>query len=234
MKQNGLYLFALLLAVALCLTACGEKGQIAEETAPAEILSGNAGQNTVSASDTVSLQGGVNVTEAFAYTGPYVEDGSDAACDGICAVRIENTSGRHYQYLRFLLKTEDGDYTFTATTLFAGARMTVLCEEKRAYAGGGILSAEVLSITPFAETPSVHLDTLRITVTDGFVTVQNLTEQALRDVCIYYKAMDGDEYLGGITYRAAVGEIPGGGIRQQAASHMRPDTVRVVFAAYQG
>ena len=175
---------------------------------------------------------GLYVTDVFSYSGPYLEDGSNEECKKICAVRLFNSSEKHYQYLKFELETKGGTYTFTASTLFAGAEMTVLSEGRAAFKRGKPISANVLAVIEFTETPSVHTDTLEITYTDGFINVKNLTNGTLKNVYVYFKETDKNGYLGGITYRTRLGDIPAGEIVQARAANIHNETSRIVFADY--
>ena len=236
MKKNLICLLCLMLSLLAALSACSKgDGGTADETDETNTgTTAPAGSGTLrpASEDGAGLPDGVTIEEIFSYSGAYVEDGGNAACESICAVRLYNASQVHYQYLRFSLETSGGIYTFAASTLFAGARMTVLCEEKAPFAGNEVLSAELLSSVPFRETPSVHTDTLEISYSDGFINVKNLTDAALSNVYVYFKDTDDYGYLGGITYRVSFGEIPPGEIVQSGASNMRRATCRVVFAAY--
>ena len=242
MKRRLLGFFGLLLALTVCFSGCSGKNSIAtpsDGTADGQTAQNDTGADAeTTANDALPLTDGslltegLYVREVFSYTGAYVEDGKNEPCEDICAVRIENSSKTHYRYLRFSVTTSEDTYTFTATTLFAGARMTVLCEEKAAFAGGDVLSAELLAVTPFDEPPTVHTDTLLITYTEGFINVKNLTEETLSDVYVYFKDTDDYGYLGGITYRTSFGDIPAGETTQCGAVNMHQATGRVVFATY--
>lgn len=178
------------------------------------------------------LTDGVYISGIFAYSGAYVEDGTNAPCENVCAVVLRNDSGVHYQYLTFELETAGGSYAFSASTLFSGAEMTVLCEGAAAFTDDTLVSLRVTALAPFTETPSVHTDTLEITYTDGFINVKNKTDAPLTDVYVYYKNTDENGYLGGITYRAYLGTLNAGELKQARASNMRRETGRVVFATY--
>ena len=183
--------------------------------------------------DAATLADGLIITDIFSYSGAYVEDGKNAACENICAVRLYNGSANHYQYLRFTVETADGViYSFSASTLFANARMTVLSEDKTPYTGEALAASTLLNTAEFAFTPTVHLETVQISLTDGFINVKNLTEAALTNVFVYYKTTDDDGFFGGITYRASLGDIPAGELVQQQAVNIRAETSKVVFVTY--
>ena len=242
MKTRLLRCLCLLLAAVLCLTGCA--GDTDHPDSPSDAPASDAGPvetggddepdrtASAAAADPAVLAEGLTVREVFSYSGAYVEDGGNEPCENICAVRVENNSPRHYRYLRFTVTTVGGSCTFVATTLFAGARMTVLCEEKAAFTDGNIIASAILNEVLFDEPPTVHLDTLRINYTDGFINVKNLTDEALTNVYVYFKDTDEYGYLGGITYRAHFGDLAAGQTAQKSAVNIHRDTGRVVFTTY--
>ena len=186
-----------------------------------------------SQTDAATLADGLSIMKIFSYSGAYVEDGSNDVCEGICAVRLYNSSAEHYQYLRFSVTTADGSrYLFSASTLFANTEMTVLCEEKKPYAEGEIVSSELINLAVFQDAPTVHLETIQITYTDGFINAKNLTDTALTNVYVYYKSTDENGFFGGITYRASFGDIPAGELTQIGSGNIRAQTSKVAFVTY--
>lgn len=181
---------------------------------------------------TFQITDGVYIEELFSYSGEYVEDGSNEACSNIAAVRLVNNSDVHYQYLKFTVRTAEISYSFSATTLFSGARMTVLDQTKTAYADGQIVSVEANSVAPFTSQPTVHLETFEISYLDGIINVKNLTDQDRTDVYVYYKNMDDYGYFGGITYRCPFGTVSGGATVQNSAANLKKDTSRIVFVTF--
>lgn len=187
---------------------------------------------TDTAKNPAELAGGLVITDVFPYSGEYFEDGSDETCEDVCAVRLANDSEEQYQYIRFTLRTAGGSYSFAASTVLPGTKMTVLCEDRAAFTDGEITSSELVTAAPFTEPPSVHADTLSVSWLDGFVNVKNVTGAPVAGVYVYYKNTDAYGFLGGITYRAAVGDIAAGQIAQTAAPHIRKDASQVVFVTY--
>ena len=230
MDKMLLRIIGFLITISLFFTGCGKQsGEPAVTTDAA--LPDDSAQNVTQAGGP-ELADGLFVAEVFSYSGPYVEDGGNEACEGICAVRLFNASPVHYRYLRFAVQTGGGEYTFVATTLFSGAKMTVLCEDKLPFTDGEIISSRILNEVPFEQAPSVHTESLLITYTDGFINVKNLTEAPLADVYVYYKNTDDYGYLGGITYRTSFGEITAGEISQKGAANIHADSGIVVFVTY--
>ena len=234
MKKICAAMICVLLVLApLCLGGCfGGEGP-GSETASDPTASGAVSQPGETASAGAPGAGllteGIYIAEVFSYTGPYVEDGSNEPCRNVCAVRLSNPAGQNCRYLRFTLKTQGGEYAFTATTLLTGTEMTVLCDSKYEYTDSGIVSCEILQYAPFTETPSIMPDKLKLTYTDGFINVQNLTDAEMKNVYVYYKNTDEAGFLGGITYRTPVETLPAGGIAQARAANLHKDTSKILF-----
>lgn len=228
MKKQFFSFFTLMIAAAMLLAGCG-----ARQTDPTtQAVSTPVGPG-YDANGDFALGEDLYITAFYAYSGPYVEDGSDEACEAVAAVRVENRSAKHYQYLTFTLETAGGTCSFSVSTLFAGAVVTALDENKTAFPEGEIRSASIGTLAAFTETPSVHLETLSISYTDGFINVKNLTDAPLSNVYIYYKNLDDTGYFGGITYRASIGDLAADGLQQVPAAHITKDASRVVFATYE-
>ena len=225
--KKQFFLFLILVLAAALLSGCGR-----QPAGPGTLPEAETAVPSGPADGAFALGEDLYITELFSYSGPFVEDGGDGTCEGIAALRLENRSSVHYEYLTVSVETDDGSYTFAASTLFAGASVTVLEKNKSAYTGGGIRAAKIGARAVFADPPTVHLDTLSVSFTDGFVTVKNLTGSAFSNVYVYYKSVDANGFFGGITYRAAVGDLAAGAVLQTPAPHIRKDGSRVVFVVY--
>ncbi len=227
MKKRLFGIFCIVLSLLFCMTACADHGDSQDNSGQSKTADGS------SKTDAMTLADGLYITEIFSYSGAYVEDGSNDVCEDICAVRLLNSSAEHYQYLRFSIKTADGsEYRFAASTLFANATMTVLCEDKAPFSDGEIVSSTLDNCAVFQEAPTVHLETVEITYTDGFINAKNLTNDTLTNVYVYYKNTDDDGFFGGITYRASLGDIPAGELTQVDSGNIHARSSKVVFVTY--
>ena len=221
MKKQFFSFFCIILIFLLLFSGCG-----VHESSPAETTLQPA------ADGAFSLGNDIYIAEMFPYTGPYVKDGSDEACADVAAVRLENRSSQHYEYLTFSVETAGGVYDFSVSTLFAGACVTVLAQNKQEFRDEPILSAEIGALAEFMRQPSIHMETLSVSYTDGFINVKNIGEASLSNVYVYYKTLNETGYLGGITYRAAIGDLAAGAVAQMPAPHMKKEDSWIVFAAY--
>ena len=227
MKKQFFSFLTLIVAAAMLLAGCG-----AQQDDPTTEAAGGPAAQGYDADGAYSLGEDLYITALYAYSGPYVEDGSDEACEAVAAVCVENRSAQHIQYLRFTVETAGGTYSFAVSTLFSGAVVTALDENKTAFSEGEIRAVSVGALAAFTETPSVHLETLSISYTDGFINVKNLTDAPLSNVYVYYKNVDDTGYFGGITYRAFISELDAGALQQTPAAHITKDASRVVFVTY--
>ena len=178
------------------------------------------------------LKEGVYVLELFSFSGQFVEDGSNEDVKKIAAVRIVNTSDVAFQLLDFTLKTEGGKFKFRATTLLPGTRMTVLNSERKQFDGEKIESGKITLEAPFTEAPSIRSDKLKISFTDGFINAQNISDEKLENIYIYYKSTDDYGFFGGITYRVHIEEIEAGNIVQARTKNIRSDSSQIVFVTF--
>ena len=176
---------------------------------------------------------GLAVVSIYAYSGPYVEDGSGEPCENVAAAVIQNDSDRAYEYAVVTVQTEHDTYRFQASTLLPGTVMTVLEAEKKPFQAAKQSSVTVETAAEFAAPPTVHLDTLAISYADGVLNVKNLSEETLRNVTVGYKNEDETGFFGGITYRAKAGDVAPGQTVQIPAPHIRKDSSTVVFADYE-
>ncbi len=106
-RINRLIIFFFLIVIYI--TVCTGCGQVPSSAAQNQTSAQNVSQAPSSfLEQTTELSNGVCIAEVFSYTGPYVEDGSNDPCEGICAVRLYNPTSIHYQYLRFSVETSGG------------------------------------------------------------------------------------------------------------------------------
>ena len=204
----------------------------------AETRNASADDTDTEQTDSISGRGnqlaeGLFIEELFSYSGKYVEDGSNVICEQIAAVRIVNDTDTSYSYLRFSVNSADKKYTFTASTVLADSRMTVLNEEQQSFSDNKIVSCEIEASALFSEEPTVYPDVFSITYIDHFINITNLTDQPIRRIYVYYKNVDAFGLFGGITYRSYFDEIEAGQTLQNRVDNIFKDTSVVLFVTYE-
>ena len=182
-----------------------------------------------------TLSNGCEIAEIKSYNGPFVEDGSDVEKTDVFALVIKNTTGKHFQYMTINLKIGEKDYNFKLTTLFDNSAVTVLESSGAPYNDKKIDTVTLTQSVEFSSDPTVHPKELEITVMDGLMNVKNISGKDITsDIYVYYKLTDGDDWFGGITYRASVnGGLKNGELRQIPANHFKKESCKVVFTEYE-
>lgn len=181
-----------------------------------------------------TLGNGCEIAEIKPYSGPFVEDGSDSEKQNVYALVIKNTTGKNFQYMNLKLTIAGRDYIFKVTTLFDNSAVTVLESTGAQYTQTKADTVELTQSIEFPSSPTVHPKELEITVMDGLMNVKNISGKDIDgNIYVYYKQTDGDDWFGGITYRASAnGGLKSGEIRQIPANHFKKDSCKVVFTEY--
>lgn len=175
---------------------------------------------------------GLKIVNAGAYTGIYMEDGTDEIVTGVLMLTVEHTGSDTIQYAEITLPTENGDACFSLSTLPAGESVVLLEQSRMAHTGREDISAAVAAnVAVFTDALSLHEDTLKLQVLDGAINVTNISgEDISGDVVIYYKNASSDMLYGGITYRVRIeGGIKADEIKQLMGGHFSASGSRIMF-----
>lgn len=223
---------SLLLLLALLLCACSKKTEDPAQSDPASNeTTGTESQSTPL--DGLDLGQGLSVVSAGAYAGLFVEDGTDETVSDVFALQLTNTSETDVQYAHLTLTRGDEVYDFDFSTLPVGKTLQVLEQNRKTLPED--LSGFTPELTLFAafETPmSLHDDVIQLDPADGAITVTNTGEAAVSQLYVYYKTVQNDLLMGGITYRASLGDVAPGETKTAAAAHFTTADSQVLFVTY--
>lgn len=181
---------------------------------------------------TADLGESLQIVNIGAYTGAYVEDGSDEVVSGVLMLVVKNNGQQAIQYAEISLPTENGDAKFTLSTLPAGESVVLLEQNRMEYTGKeDVTQAAASNVAEFSEPMSLQEDKLQLQVLDGALNVVNISGRDIEgDVVIYYKNAASDLYYGGITYRVRLeGGIKAEEIKQIMASHFSDTGSKIMF-----
>lgn len=181
---------------------------------------------------TVYLDDHLQIVNVGAYTGVYMEDGSDEVVSGVLMLVVSNIGKEAVQYAEITLPTENGDAKFSLSTLPAGESCVLLELNRMPHTGQEDLSrAYSQNVAVFHEAFSLWDDLLELQVLDGAINVRNISGADIEgDVVLYYKNAAADLYYGGITYRIRIeGGMKANEIKQIMASHFDQDGSKVMF-----
>ena len=180
----------------------------------------------------IDLGSGLAITEVSAYSGAYVEDGSDEQVSDVLMIQVYNYGTAPIQYAEISLAAGDKTASFTLTTLPVGETMMVLessrmtFDKKAEYTEG-----EARNVAEFKTPMSLCTDKIQIQSLDGALNIINVSGQDIAgDVFIYYKNVSDGKLVGGITYRVRVADgMKTNEVRQIISNHYSDDGSRVMF-----
>ena len=228
---------ALISVLVLCLLFCGcgrgNDPATPSDAAP-DVVSGSdmpSEAETVPEITGMDMLPGVYVSDLFPYTGKYVEDGSDEAVADLAAVTLTNYGATDYLYIEFTVTTDSGVYAFTASSLHAGMRLTVLSKEKKTVAATEALTAADCPIHAEYQTPPTMCEDLfSFTQATGSFNIRNVSGRDLNGtITVYYKYADENGFIGGITFRTVLHGLKAEEEQWSPSGHMG----RIVFVTYE-
>ena len=225
-------LFALLLALALVMTACG--GNAATDGDPTGDGDTPNRDSTV-AEPMMDLGSGLSLMSVNRYAGAFVEDGSDETVSDVLAITVRNDGDKTVQYAQITLTQGESTYQFSITTLPVGASAQVLELSRQAMPDSTEgLTGQVDTYAVFDTEPTMCDDVLGIETQDTAITVTNKSGSDITGpIYVYYKIAYGDLYLGGITYRVGISSgLKAGESSTCYAGHFSNDYSALMFATY--
>ena len=182
----------------------------------------------------ISLGNGLAVLDIGAYTGIYMEDGTDEIVSDILMMKVTNIGEDNVEYARITMAVGEETAEFTLATLKPGDTVVLLEKSRMAYDSSvDYDSAEIVcqNLALYQEPLRLHEDKLSIQILDGAIYVTNISGKDITGrVSIYYKNKASGIYYGGITYRIVLENgLKDGEIRQMMASHFSETGSEIVF-----
>lgn len=170
-----------------------------------------------------------------AYTGVYVEDGTNELVTDVLMLKLVNNGAEGVEYAKIAMNIGEQAAEFTATTIPAGAAVILLEKNRMAYdAALDYSTAEVVceNLAHFREPMSLHEDKLSFQILDGAINVTNISGNDITGrITVYYKNKAAGLYYGGITYRITLEDgLKAGEIKQIMASHFAETGSEILFA----
>ena len=213
------------LAVVLVLVLCGgDDKQPDDESGKNPVINGSV---------SINVGSGLRIVDIGAYTGMYMEDGSNEVVSGVLMCIVTNEGDRAVEYAQLQLHDGERDIPFTLTALLPGRSVVLLAQDKTAYDKKASYTATVAeSVAFFANEPSLQADRLQIQGLEGGMNITNISKEDITgDVVIYYKNVAADGLLyGGITYRTRIaGGIKAGELKQGMTQHFSVKGSEVLF-----
>lgn len=187
----------------------------------------------INGSASINVGSGLRIVDIGAYTGMYMEDGSNEVVSGVLMCIVTNEGDRAVELAQLQLHDGERDIPFTLTALQPGRSVVLLAQDKTAYDKNATYTATVAeTVAFFATEPSLQAERLQIQGLDGGMNITNISDKDITgDVVIYYKNVAADGLLyGGITYRTRIsGGIKAGELKQGMTDHFRVNGSEVLF-----
>lgn len=172
----------------------------------------------------------LQVQRLAAYSGVFIEDGSDEETDNVAAILVKNTGDEDIELAWVDVKTDAGKYSFQVTSLPAGASAIVMDQKETAFSDG-----KIESITATATDPApfeLSEDQIEVVSSDGDeIVLKNISDKTIPTVRVFYKFYypEQETYVGGITYTASVQNLEPGKTATLRPFHYSGDAGRIVM-----
>lgn len=186
-------------------------------------------KDTEKAEQIVLSDPNLTVESIGAYSGSFIEDGSDEATKNVTAMLITNNSDQMLQVALIDFQVNSNETaSFKVTNLPAGTSTLVLESNKREFSDKDTYTYGNAA-TGYMDQPTLEEDKVELKTENGKITLKNKTDKELKRVYVYYKYVQiGGAYLGGITYRTPFENVGAGKEAEAVAAHFNPDSSQVM------
>ena len=186
-------------------------------------------KDTEKAEQIVLSDPNLTVESIGAYSGSFIEDGSDEATKNVTAMLITNNSDQMLQVALIDFQVNSNETaSFKVTNLPAGTSTLVLESNKREFSDNDTYTYGNAA-TGYMDQPTLEEDKVELKTENGKITLKNKTDKELKRVYVYYKYMQiGGAYFGGITYRTPFENVGAGKEAEAVAAHFNPDSSQIM------
>lgn len=186
-------------------------------------------KDTEKAEQIVLSDSNLTVESIGAYSGSFIEDGSDEATKNVTAMLITNNSDQMLQVALIDFQVNSNETaSFKVTNLPAGTSTLVLESNKREFSDKDTYTYGNAA-TGYMDQPTLEEDKVELKTENGKITLKNKTDKELKRVYVYYKYMQiGGAYFGGITYRTPFENVGAGKEAEAVAAHFNPDSSQIM------
>ena len=171
----------------------------------------------------------LTVESIGAYSGSFIEDGSDEPTKNVTAMLITNNSDQMLQVALIDFQVNSNETaSFKVTNLPAGTSTLVLESNKREFSDDDTYTYGNAA-TGYMDQPTLEEDKVELKTENGKITLKNKTDKELKRVYVYYKYVQiGGAYFGGITYRTPFENVGAGKEAEAVAAHFNPDSSQIM------
>ena len=173
---------------------------------------------------------GLTIEKLAAYSGMFVEDGSNANTSNVAMLLVKNDGDFPVEYTQIRVMWEQEELLFDISALPVGEKLVVQEKTGKALAEGKAASASALVV----QRADMEMSEGKVKVTDNgdnTLTIENLTDETIPTVRVFYKYYMEEEDLlvGGIAFTVRVTRLGAGASTTIQPSHYTSQTSRVVM-----
>ncbi len=224
-KLLPFYSFALILVMSFGLAGCAKAGEGAPDTTDATKQDVIIDTPKASSADLYCL-------EFNTFSGIYVEDGKNKEVENVATILVENRSEIFLDRATIKYKYGDKTATFLVTGLPAKGKCWVM-EANRLQIDGKHSFEFEDCISAFKEDATLGEGKIKTSAKGNTLTVTNILDKTLNNVCVYYKnTMDDGNFLGGITYMLTFDTLKPGESLEKASGHYSENS-KIVRCSFQ-
>lgn len=165
----------------------------------------------------------IKIQRVDAYSGIFIEDGSDKEVKNVAAIEVKNTSKKAVEFAQIQLYNGDKKLVFDVSTLPANSSAVVMEKNKASFdsSKGVTYGGTTASYTNKLEKSSAIKYKK---VANNGIKITNTSSKKIPCVRVFYKYKSDDGYyVGGITYTAKVEDLKAGASQTIYPSHFASD-----------
>lgn len=175
--------------------------------------------------------GGLVCLEYSRFSGSFPEDGSGREVTDVAAMLVYNSSSEFLDYATVECSIGSSTGTFQITGLPPGATAWVLEQDARTVSDGDTFTARTCEQYAYRSDAVMSTELLSVEPDGSTLTVKNVSDKTLENVCVYYKSLHSDgHYFGGICYMLNFGTLDPGESAQKQSSHFGSDSKIVRYS----
>ena len=172
----------------------------------------------------------LTVEKIAPYAGMFVEDGSNVNTENVAMLMVKNNGKFPVEYTKIRVMWGKEELLFDISALPAGERLVVQEKNGKALAEGKAASVSALVV----QRADMEMSEDKVKVTDNgdnTLTIQNLTNETIPTVRVFYKYYMEEEklFVGGIAFSIRISRLGAGASVTIQPSHYTSQTSRVVM-----
>jgi hypothetical protein len=177
--------------------------------------------NTNEIETDVNVDGWLKITKIYEY-------------NGRLALVAENMSDVDVEYALLTVKNKNDSYTFNISALLRETKVVLICNEDVGFNEEEIYTGwKTENVVNFEKTPVMNDDVLNVTITDGSISVKNISGNDITsDILIYYKDKQDDVLNGSVTRRVRISGLKAESQTYVKADGLNENNCQIIFTEY--